>query len=37
MIMAKRIDGIDLDLNVPAFEALAPLGAGKIKVKYYKL
>lgn len=33
----SALTGIDLDLNVPAFEALAPLGAGKIKVKYYKL
>lgn len=31
------LTGIDLDLNVPAFEKIAPLGAGKIKVKYYKL
>jgi len=29
--------GVDLDLNAPAFEALAPLGAGKIQIKYYKL
>lgn len=29
--------GIELDLNAPAFEAIAPLGAGKIKVKYYKI
>ncbi|MFA5010170.1 MAG: septal ring lytic transglycosylase RlpA family protein [Patescibacteria group bacterium] len=29
--------GIDLDLNEPAFAAIAPLGAGKIKVKYYKI
>lgn len=29
--------GIDLDLNAPAFEAIAPLGAGKIKIKYYKI
>lgn len=31
------LTGVDLDLNVPAFEALAPLGAGKIKIKYYKV
>lgn len=29
--------GIDLDLNEPAFAQIAPLGAGKIKVKYYKI
>lgn len=29
--------GVALDLNRPAFAALAPLGAGKIQVKYYKL
>jgi rare lipoprotein A (peptidoglycan hydrolase) len=29
--------GIALDLNRPAFAALAPLGAGKIQIKYYKL
>ncbi len=31
------ITGIDLDLNEPAFAKIAPLGAGKIKIKYYKL
>lgn len=29
--------GVDLDLNEPAFSAIAPVGAGKIKIKYYKL
>ena len=33
----SALTGIDLDLNEPAFAAIAPLGAGKIKVKYYKL
>jgi len=31
------LTGIDLDLNEPAFAAIAPLGAGKVKVKYYKV
>jgi len=31
------LTGIDIDLNEPAFAAIAPLGAGKIKIKYYKL
>ena len=29
--------GIALDLNRPSFTQLAPLGAGKIQVKYYKI
>lgn len=29
--------GVALDLNRPAFAQLAPLGAGKIQIKYYKL
>ena len=29
--------GISLDLNAPAFAELAPLGAGKISIKYYRL
>ncbi len=29
--------GIDLDLNEPAFSKIAPLGAGKIKIKYFKI
>lgn len=29
--------GVMLDLNKPAFAKLAPLGAGKIQVKYYKI
>ncbi len=29
--------GISLDLNAPAFAALAPLGAGKIPIKYYRI
>jgi rare lipoprotein A (peptidoglycan hydrolase) len=33
----NALTGIDLDLNVPAFKLIAPLGAGKIKVKYYKI
>jgi rare lipoprotein A (peptidoglycan hydrolase) len=28
--------GVDLDLNQPAFAAIAPLAAGKIRIKYYK-
>lgn len=29
--------GVELDLNLPAFEVLAPAGAGKIEIKYFKL
>ncbi len=29
--------GIDLDLNKEAFATIAPLGAGKIEIKYYKI
>lgn len=29
--------GVALDLNAPAFSALAPLGAGRIQIKYYKI
>lgn len=29
--------GVELDLNRPAFDKLAPLGAGKIKIKYFKI
>lgn len=29
--------GIALDLNYKAFETIAPLGAGKIQIKYFKL
>jgi hypothetical protein len=29
--------GISLDLNAEAFERIAPLGAGKIEIKYFKL
>lgn len=29
--------GVDLDLNQPAFAAIAPITAGKIRIKYYKL
>ncbi len=31
------VTGIDLDLNAPAFAQIAPLGAGKIQIKYYKI
>ena len=33
----EALTGIALDLNRPAFAALAPLGAGKIQVKYFKI
>lgn len=29
--------GIDLDLNKEAFATIAPLGAGKVAIKYYKI
>jgi hypothetical protein len=29
--------GNALDLNLPAFEMLAPAGAGKVQIKYYKI
>lgn len=29
--------GVELDLNRPAFVKLAPLGAGKINIKYFKI
>ncbi len=29
--------GVELDLNEPAFAKLASLGAGKIKIKYFKI
>lgn len=33
----SALTGVDLDLNAVAFARLAPLGAGKIKIKYYKI